>query len=199
MFTSRAEYRILLRQSNADRRLTPMAYKIGLASESRFKTVTEKTEKILGLISHLKKHSVDPDDINGYLSGAQTALIEQKMKISSLLLRPQVSLEGLARHLPGLNDYLKSIGPNPEAILEEAESMIKYEGYIDKERELAQKLERLDSVSLKETFDYHSLTALSYEAREKLSRVKPRSLGQASRIAGVSPADISILMVHLGR
>jgi tRNA uridine 5-carboxymethylaminomethyl modification enzyme len=199
MFTSRAEYRILLRQSNADRRLTPVAYKIGLASESRFKTVTEKTEKILGLISHLKKQSVDPDDINGYLSGAQTALIEQKMKISSLLLRPQVSLEGLARHLPGLNDYLKSIGPNPEAILEEAESMIKYEGYIDKERELAQKLERLDSVSLKETFDYHSLTALSYEAREKLSRIKPRSLGQASRIAGVSPADISILMVHLGR
>ena len=121
------------------------------------------------------------------------------MKISSLLLRPQVSLAGLAQHLPGLNDYMNAIEPDREEILDEAESMIKYEGYIEKERDLAQKLERLDSLTLKETFDYHKLTALSFEAREKLSTIKPRSLGQASRIAGVSPADISILMVHLGR
>jgi len=199
MFTSRAEYRILLRQGNADQRLTPMAYKIGLASESRFNVVTEKAEKILGLIRYLKKVSVDPEIINGYLEASQTATIDQKMKISSLLLRPQVSLEGLAMHLTGLNDYLNSIDPLHDEILEEAESMIKYEGYIEKERDLAHKLERLDSVTLKETFDYQSLTALSFEAREKLSRIKPRSLGQASRIAGVSPADVSILMVHLGR
>jgi tRNA uridine 5-carboxymethylaminomethyl modification enzyme len=147
----------------------------------------------------MRKVSVDPDQINGYLERSGTALIDQKMKISALLLRPQVSLSGLAQHLPGLEQQLKSIGPGQEEIKEEAENVIKYEGYIEKERELAHKLERLDSVTLKESFDYHSLTALSYEAREKLGRIKPRSLGQASRIAGVSPADISILMVHLGR
>jgi tRNA uridine 5-carboxymethylaminomethyl modification enzyme len=199
MFTSRAEYRILLRQSNADQRLTPMAHKIGLASEDRYLKVTEKVEKIQGLIRYLKKISVDPDDINGYLETAGTTPIDQKMKISALLLRPQVSLDGLAQNLPGLSEYIGTINPGREEILEEAESMIKYEGYIEKEHELVMKLERLDSVTLKETFDYHSITALSFEAREKLTRIKPRSLGQASRIAGVSPADISILMVRLGR
>jgi len=199
MFTSRAEYRILLRQSNADQRLTPLSHKIGLASDFRNQTVIEKADKINGLVRFLRKVSVDPDEINGYLSAAQTAIIDQKVKIANLLLRPQVSLEGLAKNLPSLMQQLRSIGPDQEEILEEAENLIKYEGYIDKERELAQKLERLDSVTLKESFDYDRLTALSFEAREKLSRIKPRSLGQASRIAGVSPADISILMVHLGR
>ena len=137
--------------------------------------------------------------INGYLVASQTASIQQKMKISTLLLRPQISLQGLAEHLPGLRNHLDAIQPKHEDILEEAEILIKYEGYIQKEGELAQKLERLDSVALKENFDYHKLKALSFEAREKLSRIKPRSLGQASRIAGVSPADISILIVHLGR
>jgi tRNA uridine 5-carboxymethylaminomethyl modification enzyme len=199
MFTSRAEYRILLRQSNADQRLTPMAYKIGLASEERFNVVTEKAERINGLIRYLKKSGVDPDTINGYLENSGTATIDQKVKIASLLLRPQVDLAGLASQLPELQNFLEAIESHHDEILEEAESRIKYEGYIEKERELAQKLERLDSVTLKEAFDYQRLTALSFEAREKLSRIKPRSLGQASRIAGVSPADISILMVHLGR
>ena len=199
MFTSRAEYRILLRQSNADQRLTPMSFRIGLASAQRYQSVNEKAEKIIHLVRYMRKVSVDPDQINGYLERSGTALIDQKMKISALLLRPQVSLSGLAQHLPGLEQQLKSIVPGQEEIKEEAENVIKYEGYIEKERELAHKLERLDSVTLKESFDYHSLTALSYEAREKLGRIKPRSLGQASRIAGVSPADISILMVHLGR
>ena len=199
MFTSRAEYRILLRQSNADLRLTPMAHQIGLASENRFQRVQAKTEKIQGLVRHLKKISVDPDQINGYLDSVNTSLIDQKMKISSLLLRPQVSLAGLAENLPLLKQHIDSIDHLRNEITEEAEIMIKYEGYIEKEGELAQKLERLDSVTLKENFDYHQLTALSFEAREKLSRIKPRSLGQASRIAGVSPADISILIVYLGR
>jgi tRNA uridine 5-carboxymethylaminomethyl modification enzyme len=199
MFTSRAEYRILLRQSNADQRLTPMANRIGLASDERYEAVAAKSEKIAGIVKYLKKTSVDPDNINGYLEASQTATIDQKMKISSLLLRPQISLAGLAAHLPGLQDHLNAISTNREVIHEEAEILIKYEGYIEKEGELAKKLERLDSVTLKENFDYHSLKALSYEAREKLSRIKPRSLGQASRIAGVSPSDISILIVHLGR
>jgi len=199
MFTSRAEYRILLRQSNADQRLTPLSHKLGLASDERFSAVIEKGEKISKLIGYLKKLSVDPNMINGYLESAQTATIDQKVKIASLLLRPQINLKGLADNIPALQNHLKEINPCHEEILEEAEIMIKYEGYIEKEKDLAQKVERLESVTLKEDFDYHRLKALSFEAREKLSKIKPRSLGQASRIAGVSPADISILIVHLGR
>ena len=199
MFTSRAEYRILLRQSNADQRLTPLSHKIGLASDERFTAVIKKGEKIGELIRYLKKLSVDPNMINGYLESSQTAIIDQKVKISSLLLRPQINMKGLADNTPVLQSYLEEINPCQEEILEEAEIMIKYEGYIEKEKELAQKVERLESVTLKEDFDYHRLKALSFEAREKLSKIKPRSLGQASRIAGVSPADISILIVHLGR
>jgi len=199
MFTSRAEYRILLRQGNADQRLTPMAHKIGLASDERLKNVAEKKEKTEEILRYFRKISVDPDMINGFLENLQTSVISQRMKISSLLLRPQISLAGLADHLPALKHHLNSIKQNRAEILEEAEILIKYEGYVEKERELAKKLERLDSVTLKEDFDYHRLKALSYEAREKLCRIKPNSLGQASRIAGVSPADISILIVHLGR
>jgi tRNA uridine 5-carboxymethylaminomethyl modification enzyme len=199
MFTSRAEYRILLRQSNADQRLTPLSYKIGLASDDRFQKVSEKSEKITSLLRYLKKASVDPDSVNPYLETVQTATIDQKVKVASLLLRPQVSLAGLAEHLHALKNHLHAIKPYHDEILQEAEIVVKYEGYIEKEHELAQKLERLDSVYLKESFDYNRLTALSFEAREKLSRIKPRSLGQASRIAGVSPSDISILIVHLGR
>jgi len=199
MFTSRAEYRILLRQSNADQRLTPLAHEIGLASDERLNNVTEKRDKIEEVVRYLRKSSVEPDMINGFLQASQTATIAQKMKIFCLLLRPQISLAGLAEHIPALRNHLNAIKQNREEILDEAEILIKYEGYIEKEGELAQKLERLDSVTLKEDFDYHRLKALSFEAREKLSRIKPRSLGQASRIAGVSPADISILIVHLGR
>jgi tRNA uridine 5-carboxymethylaminomethyl modification enzyme len=199
MFTSRAEYRILLRQSNADQRLTPLSHKIGLASDDRLQKVTEKAEKISSLLRYLKKASVDPDSVNPYLESVQTATIDQKVKVSNLLLRPQISLAGLAEHLPALKNHLHAIKPYHDEILQETEIVVKYEGYIEKEHELAQKLERLDSVYLKESFDYNRLTALSFEAREKLSRIKPRSLGQASRIAGVSPSDISILIVHLGR
>ncbi|HNQ82811.1 MAG TPA: tRNA uridine-5-carboxymethylaminomethyl(34) synthesis enzyme MnmG [Bacteroidales bacterium] len=199
MFTSRAEYRILLRQSNADQRLTPLAHSLGLASAERYQTVMSKSEKIHEVVRFLQKTSTDPDQVNPYLVNAQTAPIDQKVKLATLLLRPQISLDGLAGQIPFLQEYLGRVAPDRVEILEEAEIMIKYQGYIDKEGELAQKLERLDSVTLKEDFDYHRLTALSFEAREKLSRIRPRSLGQASRIAGVSPSDISILIVHLGR
>jgi tRNA uridine 5-carboxymethylaminomethyl modification enzyme len=199
MFTSRAEYRILLRQSNADQRLTPLSFKIGLASQDRYNAVMDKSEKITSLIRYLKKASVEPENINGYLESSGTAIIDQKLKIGGLLLRPQLSLSGLADHIPSLKHHLASIKPGREEILQEAEIMVKYEGYIEKEHELAQKLERLESVNLSENFNYKGITALSFEAREKLARIKPRTLGQASRIAGVSPADISILMVQLGR
>jgi len=199
MFTSRAEYRILLRQSNADQRLTPVSYQIGLTSGERLRAVKEKSEKIDEAIRYLKKTSIHPDMINAYLESSGTATIDQKVKMATLLLRPQINLAGLAENIPALNNHLKSIKPYQDEILEEVGIRIKYEGYIEKERELAQKLERLESVTLKDDFDYHGLKALSFEAREKLSRIKPRSLGQASRIAGVSPSDISILIVHLGR
>lgn len=199
MFTSRAEYRILLRHSNADQRLTPAAHRIGLASGDRYEAAAEKTERIGALVSFMKKLSVDPDQVNGYLVQAGTAPVSQKMKLSMLLLRPQVSLGGLATVVPALDEKLRSVPRFRDEILEEAEIRIKYEGYIEKEAELAQKLERLDTVTLRPDFNYKGLTALSFEAREKLSKIRPASLGQASRISGVSPADISILMVHLGR
>jgi tRNA uridine 5-carboxymethylaminomethyl modification enzyme len=199
MFTSRAEYRILLRQSNADQRLTPLSYNIGLASPERYNSAMEKSEQINSVVRYLKKASVHPDMINTYLEASGTATIDQKVKMGTLLLRPQISLSGLEENIPALHHHLKLIKSCRKEILEEAEIGIKYEGYIEKEGELAQKLERLESVTLKDDFDYHRLTALSFEAREKLSRIRPRSLGQASRIAGVSPADISILIVHLGR
>ena len=199
MFTSRAEYRILLRQSNADTRLTPLSYKLGLASEARYIDVVYKEEKINELVRYLKKTSIDPDDVNGFLESCSTAPISQKMKIDGLLLRPQVDLQGLIRQIPKLHHHIAQIRQFREEILEEAEIRVKYEGYIEKEADLAQKLERLDSVYLKENFDYQRISALSFEAREKLSRIKPRSLGQASRISGVNPSDISILLVHLGR
>jgi tRNA uridine 5-carboxymethylaminomethyl modification enzyme len=199
MFTSRAEYRILLRHSNADQRLTPMAHEFGLANDHRFERVKTKSESIHGLIRFMQQLSVEPDDINPYLAVVDTAPIPQKMKIAALLLRPQVSLSGLTTAIPALEKYISGIRNSRDEVLEEAEIQVKYEGYIAKEDELAQKLGRLDSLFLKEDFDYHSIGALSFEAREKLSRIKPASLGQASRISGVSPADISILMVHLGR
>jgi tRNA uridine 5-carboxymethylaminomethyl modification enzyme len=199
MFTSRAEYRILLRQSNADQRLTPLSHEIGLAGKERLDKVMFKKEKIDDLVRYLKKTSVHPDQVNEYLLESGTAAIDQKVKLTSLLLRPQISLQGLAEKIPALADHLNSVFPEKDEILEEAEIQIKYEGYIAKEAELAQKLERLESVTLREDFHYETLKALSFEAREKLIRIKPRSLGQASRIAGVSPADISILLVHLGR
>jgi tRNA uridine 5-carboxymethylaminomethyl modification enzyme len=176
-----------------------MSNKIGLASAERYDRAIYKTEQIKGLERFMQRLSVDPEEINAYLESVGTAPIGQKMKAAALLLRPQVSLEGLSLALPALAQHTQSIAGLREEILEEAEIRVKYEGYIEKEGDLAQKLERLDSVFLKEDFDYHRLTSLSYEAREKLSRIKPASLGQASRISGVSPADISILLVHLGR
>ncbi|MFO7614304.1 MAG: tRNA uridine-5-carboxymethylaminomethyl(34) synthesis enzyme MnmG [Bacteroidales bacterium] len=199
MFTSRAEYRILLRHSNADQRLTPLSHRIGLASDERYNNVVSKREKIDELIRFIKKHSVSPDQVNTFLESAGTAPITQKVKMAGLLLRPQVNLAGLQKILPALDQMICTTGEYCDEIVEETEIRIKYEGYIGKEDEMAQKLERLENIGLSEDFDYHRLIALSFEAREKLSRIKPRSLGQASRISGVSPADISILLVHLGR
>ena len=198
MFTSRAEYRILLRQDNADLRLTPLSYEIGLASEERMQEVERKSEKVAELISFIKKYSVAPDEINHVLERKNTSVLKQKQKLSSLLLRPQLAIEDMIDGVESLKNFVKQRSIDEE-ILELAEIRIKYEGYISKEEELVKKMEKIDEIPLKPDFDYQSLKSLSYEAREKLTKIKPKTLGQAARISGVSPSDINVLMVYIGR
>ena len=199
MFTSRAEYRILLRQDNADLRLTPKAYEIGLASEKRMDRVTEKEERIARVINFIKKESAEPDELKDYLISSGTNEMNQKQKIAGLLLRPQVELTGLSDNIPALKQFLIDNNENDKEILEEVEILIKYEGYITKEKELAEKLSKVEEMPLKEDFDYKKLESLSFEAREKLSKIRPKTIGQASRISGISPSDISVLLIFIGK
>lgn len=192
MFTSRAEFRILLRQDNADERLTEKGYSIGLASQDRLNTLYEKKEKIKNLLNFVKTTSVEPHLVNNILEEKQTPILDQKVKLDKLILRPQI----------GINDFKKTYQTllNSETeILEQTEILIKYESYIDKEKQTAEKLNRLENYKLSKDFDYSQLKALSTESREKLNKIKPESIGQASRISGVSPSDISVLLIHLGR
>jgi tRNA uridine 5-carboxymethylaminomethyl modification enzyme len=199
MFTSRAEYRILLRQDNADLRLTPAGFELGLASADRLSRVQSKQVGIEKVKSFMRNTSVSPDQVNGFLESIDTAPIRQKVKLDSILLRPQVSLEQLISHLDFLGNFTREIGEDSLEILEEAEILIKYDGYINKEKEIAEKLSKFDDMPLKPDFDYFSLPSLSTEARQKLTRIKPATIGQASRISGISPSDISVLLVFLGR
>lgn len=197
MFTSRAEYRILLRQDNADLRLTPLAHKLGLmGSESRMERVSQKQQALEEIDKFLKNASVGPDEINGYLEKVESTPTVQKVKLNGILLRPQVDLLGLAKALPEVQRFLADYDAET---IQLAEISLKYEGYIRKEEEMVQRVSRLEDLHLHEDFDYRALHALSAEARDKLSRHKPRTIGQASRISGVSPADVSVLLIHLGR
>jgi tRNA uridine 5-carboxymethylaminomethyl modification enzyme len=197
MFTSRAEYRILLRQDNADLRLTPLAAGIGMQGmEKRMARVEEKKQAAAAIARHLRDSSVAPEDINPYLDSVDSAAIRQKVKLHPILLRPNIGLEGMRRAVPALDAFLAAF--DAESV-ELAEINLKYEGYIEKEQEMVDKMNRLESLPLQEQFDYHQLVSLSHEAREKLSRMKPRTIGQASRISGVTPSDVSVLLVHLGR
>jgi len=198
MFTSRAEYRILLRQDNADLRLTPKGFKIGLAGEDRIKRVEHKEELLHNIIRFCKKESANPSDVNPVLENRDTDPLRQKTKIASLLLRPQLHFKDLMEGIPSLKNYIDSLKGINEEIVEQAEIRIKYQGYIDKERELANRLGKLENVVIKEDVDYQQLTSLSFEAREKLQKIRPRTIGQAARISGVSPADISVLAIYLG-
>ncbi len=199
MFTSRAEYRILLRQDNADARLTERSYKMGLATAERFDQFKQKQKSISALIDFMEKTGVAPEQINGFLESSGTSPLTQKIKLSSVLLRPQVELKQLIKSNQNLFDDVLNKYNLKQDEIEAAEVLVKYKGYIDKEKELADKLMRLEHVTLKSDFDYHQLKSLSYEAREKLNLIKPETLGQASRISGVSPADISVLAIYLGR
>jgi tRNA uridine 5-carboxymethylaminomethyl modification enzyme len=201
MFTSRAEYRTLLRQDNADQRLTPMAYEIGLASGERMKQLEAKIHQKTKLSKFVQGLSIAPDEINPYFSKIGSAAIIQKVKLSSLITRPHVSLEEIKNYVPILKtalEELREIDFNQE-VLEQVEIDLKYSGYLEKEKDMADKMTRLEYILLPSTLDYHNINSLSMEARLKLTQIKPETLGQASRISGVSPSDISILMIHMGR
>ncbi|WP_302947705.1 tRNA uridine-5-carboxymethylaminomethyl(34) synthesis enzyme MnmG [Alistipes indistinctus] len=198
MFTSRAEYRILLRQDNADVRLTPIGHKIGLVSEKRYRAMEQKKSSVESLISFLRRESVTPADLLEYFKTIDSTPLTQGRKLYDILLRNKVTLNGLADHLPGLQEYLTQ-NQCTEEIVEEAEIRIKYHGYIERERHIADKMVRLENISIRPDFDFNSLKTLSIEARQKLTRIKPSTIGQASRIPGVSPADINVLLVYFGR
>ena len=200
MFTSRAEYRILLRQDNADVRLTPLSYDMGLASEDRMRRVEEKLRTSEMLMKSVRETSVLPSDANGVLADKGTPAIDQKVKLINLLLRPQIDMVDLLSISKDLTAKLEEIPANMQAeTLQYAEVLLKYQNYIDKEQEVADKLLKYENMPLKEDFDYFSLQSISYEAREKLTKMKPKTVGQASRISGVSPADISVLIIYLSR
>jgi len=197
MFTSRAEYRILLRQDNADLRLTPIANHLGVqGTDLRMDRVRAKNQALAEIEAFFRNTSVLPEEINQYLEQVESAPISQKLKLHNILLRPQADIAGMAAAIPGLSEFLAIYD---QEVLEIVEIGIKYEGYIKKEEEMVSKHSRLEEMALHENFDYRSIKGLSIEARDKLSNMKPRTIGQASRISGVNPADVSVLLVHLGR
>ncbi len=199
MFTSRAEYRILLRQDNADARLTEKSYNFGLATEERLNHYKNKYEKVHELVDFLKTTNISPERINDLLESKGTPGIANKMRLAQILTRPQINLTDMIGVIDNLKENYDLSIESVRNIVEEAEIIVKYEGYIDKEREVADKLNRLENVKLSPDFDYYSLNSLTMEAREKLTKHKPQTLGQASRISGISPADISVIAVFLGR
>lgn len=192
MFTSRAEFRILLRQDNADERLTELGYQINLAQKERMDELDIKRYQIKNSLNLIKNKSIEPNAINNLLNEKETAEINQKVKLDKLILRPQLTIQDFIPYV----DELKEIDSE---ILEQIEILIKYEGYLDKENQMAEKLKKLENYKLSPDFDYHQIKSLSIESREKLSKMKPENIGQASRISGVSPSDISVLIVYLGR
>ncbi len=195
MFTSRAEYRILLRQDNADLRLTPIGHKIGLASDERYERMQAKQNGAAEIKRFLKGLSIAPEEINGILEEKGTSALRQKSKVFNVLLRPQINMSDLCK-IEKISEFVKNYS---QESIEQVEIGAKYDRYIEKEREMAAKMNRLEHIKLNPTFDYEQLKGLSSEAREKLGSIKPTTLGQASRISGVSPSDVSVLMVHLGR
>ena len=198
MFTSRAEYRILLRQDNADIRLTPIGYKIGLISQKRYAHFTEKKASVESLISFARRQSIKAAEINDYLKSVNSEPLTQGRKLYDILMRNNVTFESLSEALPKLRKFISDNNISAEAI-EEAEIQIKYKGYIEREKFIAEKLHRLENIRIPEDFDFHSMNSLTIEARQKLTRIRPATIGQASRIPGVSPADVNVLLVKFGR
>lgn len=196
MFTSRAEFRTLLRQDNADLRLTPLSHNLGLASDQRMEQVRAKEMEVEKIKSLLREVTVEPEEINGYLLSINSSPISEKQKTERILLRPDVELPDLVNHLPKLSEAFN--GFSREGI-EQASIQVKYDVYIEKEKELVNRMSQLENLEIPESFDFKKIQALGNEAREKLTRIRPRTLGQASRISGINPSDVQILMVYMGR
>lgn len=196
MFTSRSEYRLLLRQDNADVRLTPLSHSIGLASEERLNKVNHKIEKYESLIKYFKNNSATPEETNPYLESINSAPLTQKWRYFAVLSRPDVSILDLIKHNRDLADFTKDFDSE---MIQQAEILMKYEGYIEREKEGAEKVIKLDNYKIKPDFNYKAINSLSLEAKDKLTKLRPETIGQASRISGINPADISVLLVHLGR
>ncbi|MGL5637384.1 MAG: tRNA uridine-5-carboxymethylaminomethyl(34) synthesis enzyme MnmG, partial [Bacteroidales bacterium] len=199
MFTSRAEYRILLRQDDADMRLTEKGYQLGLATKERYDLLLEKKAHIEHLVEFAKEYSIKAQYINEGLEQLGTSPLKQGVKLFDLILRPQLNIANLAPLIPALQRELDKIPNRKEEIIEAAEILIKYSGYIDREKMIADKINRLENIRIKGKFDYSSIKALSTEARQKLSAIDPETIAQASRIPGISPSDINILLILLGR
>lgn len=196
MFTSRAEFRTLLRQDNADLRLTEIGYKMGLASEERYQQVKNKKENVEAIIRKFNEISVDPDTMNGFFDEAGSAPLTQKQKLSQLVLRPGISAKPMIAHAATLRESFQSYD---DLELEQAEIQMKYAVYIDKEKEMVDRMGQMENLEIPANFDFTRVQAISAEAREKLKRIQPRTLGQASRISGINPSDVQILMVYMGR
>ncbi|MEO7768080.1 MAG: FAD-dependent oxidoreductase, partial [Ferruginibacter sp.] len=196
MFTSRAEFRTLLRQDNADIRLTEKSYRLGLASQERMNKVRKKIDSITLAKEVLSLISLEPAEINPLLESVQSASLVTKQKAMQLLLRPNIGLASMIKSVPKLETAMREFD---REILEQVEILTKYETYIDKERELVAKMSQLDDLIIPENFSYDKLMSLSNEARQKFGKIRPRTLGQASRISGVNPSDVQILMVYMGR
>jgi tRNA uridine 5-carboxymethylaminomethyl modification enzyme len=196
MFTSRAEYRTLLRQDNADLRLTEIGHSIGLASDQRLEKVRKKQKEVADVRALLSSTSAEPDEINGFLIRKDSSPLAQRQKVSQILLRPGISLSELADELPMLSEGLRHM--DKESV-EQAEIQVKYQVYIEKEREIVARMTQLEDLEIPERFDYMKVQAISMEAREKLTRSRPLTVGQASRISGINPSDIQVLMVYMGR
>ncbi len=196
MFTSRAEFRILLRQDNADIRLTEIGHHIGLATDMQLQKVVKKKEQVLGVLNVLRKLKVDPTEVNENLEELNTATIKERISVLQLLKRPEVGIREVM-HMD--QEILTCLSKYPEAVLDQAEILVKYDSYIDKEEKLAIKMNSFEDLKINSAFDYRKITALSAEAKEKLNKAKPETIGQASRISGVTPADISIIMVYLDK
>lgn len=198
MFTSRAEYRILLRQDNADIRLTPLGYEIGLIPQKRYDHFVKKNTLVESLVEFARRQSIKAAEINDYLKSVNSEPLTQGRKLYDILMRNNVTFESLQRVLPKLKKFIANNEMNAEMI-EEAEIQIKYKGYIEREKFIAEKLRRLENITIPNDFDFHSMNSLTIEARQKLSRIRPTTIGQASRIPGVSPADVNVLLIKFGR
>ncbi|MDD3321560.1 MAG: tRNA uridine-5-carboxymethylaminomethyl(34) synthesis enzyme MnmG [Paludibacter sp.] len=199
MFTSRAEYRLLLRQDDADLRLTEKGYNLGLATKNRYNQLNRKKDNQAILTDFIKSYSIKPANINDFLASKDSSELKQGSKLSDLILRPQIGISDLAEVVPALKQKIEAISSRKEEIIEASEVLLKYEGYIEREKLIAEKLLRLEHIPINKHIDYNSMHSLSTEARQKLTRIAPETIGQASRIPGISPSDVNILLVMMGR